>query len=117
MIKCLTFYRILYNFEHCPNTYFSYCSIVMHLYIFLVSTLSRVSFFATIYDLHVIHNSYFISDFGVGNNIIDPYVTLAMPFNFILSSNFSFVILKYPVFIMAIPLDFSYVCHTMYIVT
>ena len=49
--------------------------------------------------------------------MIDPYVILAMPFNFILSSNLSFVLSKYPVFIMAMPLDFSDVCHTMYIVT
>ena len=49
--------------------------------------------------------------------MIDPYVFLAMPFIFILSSDLSFVLSKYPVFIMAMPLDFSYVYHTMYIVT
>ena len=49
--------------------------------------------------------------------MIDPYVIMAMPFNFILSSNLYFVLSKYPVFIMAMPLDFSDVCHTMYIVT
>ena len=38
--------------------------------------------------------------------MIDPYVILAMPFNFILSStsNLSFVLSKYPVFIIALPL-------------
>ena len=52
-----------------------------------------------------------------GKQLIDPYVILAMPFNFILSSDLSSVLSKYPVFNMAMPLDFSYVCHTMYIVT
>ena len=47
--------------------------------------------------------------------MIDPYVILAMPLHFILSSNLSFVLSKYQVFIMAMPLDFSYVCHTMHI--
>ena len=37
---------------------------------------------------------------GAGNNLIDPYAVLAMPFNFILSSNLSFVLSKYPVFVM-----------------
>ena len=37
--------------------------------------------------------------------MIDPYVILAMPFNFILSGNLSFVKLKYPVFIMAMLLN------------
>ena len=38
--------------------------------------------------------------------MIDPHVILAMPFNFILSSNLSFVlpVSKYPVFIMTMPL-------------
>ena len=53
--------------------------------------------------------------------MIDPYVILAMPFNFILSSNLSFVLSKqtYPVFIMTMPLNTILVmlCHTMYIVT
>ena len=73
-------------------------------------------FFATIFNKHVIHNSYFFSDFGAGKNMIDPYVILAMPFNSILSCNLSFVLSKYPMYIMVMPLDFSYVRHTMYIV-
>ena len=80
----------------------------MHLYIFYAS---QSVFFATIYNLHVIHNSYFISGFGAGNNMIDPYiyicVILAMPFNFMSSSDLSFVLSKYPVCVMAMPLDFS----------
>ena len=35
--------------------------------------------------------------------MIDPYVTLAILFNFILNSNLSFVLSKYPVFVMAMP--------------
>ena len=37
--------------------------------------------------------------------MIDPYVILAMPFNFTLSCNLSFVLSKYPGFIMAMPLN------------
>ena len=79
----------------------------MHLYIYFVM-LSRVSFLL----LYIISMLYIIaisSGFGVGYTMIDPYLILAMPFNFILSSNLSFVLSKYPVFIMAMPLDFSYV--------
>ena len=47
--------------------------------------------------------------------MIDPYVILAMSFNFILSSNLSFVLSTY--YGNAIYHDLSYVCHTMYIVT
>ena len=64
-----------------------YCSIIVDLYIFLVSTLSRVFLFATIYNYYVIHSSYFISGFGAGNKMIDPHVILAMPFYFILRSS------------------------------
>ena len=51
--------------------------------------------------------------------MVDPYGILAMPFNFILGSNLSFVLLKYPVLIMAMPLNMILVmlCHTIYIVT
>ena len=51
-----------------------------------------------------LYNSYFISGFGAGNNMIDPNVILAMPFNFVLSSNLSIILLKYSVFIMAMHL-------------
>ena len=38
-------------------------------------------FFAAIYNVYVIHSSYFIYGFGVGNEMIYPYVhILAMPF-------------------------------------
>ena len=70
------FFSIPYNFYHCLISYSSYCSIIMHLYIFLVSTLSRIK-----------HSSYFISGFGAGSKMIDPHVILAMPFNFILRSS------------------------------
>ena len=43
--------------------------------------------------------------------MIDPYVILAMPFNFILSSNLSSVLSKYPVFIMAMPLNIILVIY------
>ena len=51
--------------------------------------------------------------------MIDPYVILSMPFNSILISSLSFLLSKYPVFIMAIPLNIILVmvCHTMYIDT
>ena len=61
-----------------------------------------------------VHNSYFISGFGAGNNMIDPYAILAMPFNFILSSNLSFLFSKYPVFIMAMSLNI--VMLVMYVI-
>ena len=48
--------------------------------------------------------------------MIDPHVILAMSFNFILRSS-HFILPKYPVFIMAMPLNMILVvCHTMYIV-
>ena len=45
--------------------------------------------------------------------MIDPYVILAMPFDFILSSNSSFVSSKYPVFIMAMPLNMILVMYVI----
>ena len=42
--------------------------------------------------------------------MIDPYVVLVMPFNFILSNNLSFVLSKCPVLIMAI---LVMLCHTI----
>ena len=45
--------------------------------------------------------------------MIDPYVILAMPFYFILSSNLSFVLSKYPVFIMAMPLNMILVMYVI----
>ena len=61
----------------------------------------------------VIYNSYFISGFGARNNMIDPYVILAMLFNFILSSNSSFVLSKFPVFIMAMPPNMIFVMYVI----
>ena len=52
-----------------------------------------------------------MSGFGAGNNMID--VILAMPFNFIISSNLSFVLSKYPVFIMAMPLNMILVMYVI----
>ena len=45
--------------------------------------------------------------------MLDPYVILAMPFNFISSCNLSFVLSKYPVFIMAMPLNMILVMYVM----
>ena len=45
--------------------------------------------------------------------MIDHYVILAMSFNFILSSNLSFVLSKYPVFIMAMPLNMILVIYVI----
>ena len=78
----------------------------MHLYISLGFYAFQSVFFAVIYDLWIIHNSYFISGFGAQNKMIDPratftYIvqvlinyllfyrniqcfTMAMPFNMIL---------------------------------
>ena len=44
IIYIYIFFLIPYHFYHGLFSYSSYCSIIMHLYIFLVSTLSRVSF-------------------------------------------------------------------------
>ena len=43
--------------------------------------------------------------------MIDPYVILAMSFNCSLSSNLSFVLSKYPVFIMVMPLNMILVMY------
>ena len=45
--------------------------------------------------------------------MIDTYVILTMPFNFILSSNLSSVLSKYPVFIMAMPLNIILVMYVI----
>ena len=45
--------------------------------------------------------------------MIDPYVILAMSLNCILSSNLSFVLSKYPVFVMAIPLNMILVINVI----
>ena len=61
------------------------------------------------------HSSYFISGFGAGNKMIDPYVILAMPFNFSLRNRHLYH--RNNLFIMAMPLNMILVvCHTMYIV-
>ena len=65
----------------------------MHLYIFLGF------FFSSMYNLCVIH---FISGFGAGNKMIDPYVHI-MSFNLFWVVVIS--IIKYPVFIMSMPLN------------
>ena len=61
----------------------------MHLYIFLVSTLSRVSFLLLyiISILNIVHVAILSLVFGAGSKMIDPHVILAMPFNFILRSS------------------------------
>ena len=43
----------------------------MHLYIYLGFYAFQSVFFAVIYDLWIIHSSYFISGFGAGNKMID----------------------------------------------
>ena len=43
--------------------------------------------------------------------MIEPYVILAMPFNFILGINVSFILSKYPVFIMAMPFNMILVMY------
>ena len=58
-------------------------NIIMHLYVYLISTLSSV-FFATKNHLCIIHNSHVIWGFGAGN--ICPHI-LVLSFNCILSSN------------------------------
>ena len=45
---------------------------IMHLYIALGFYAFQSFFFAVIYDLWIIHSSYFISGFGAGNKMIDP---------------------------------------------
>ena len=45
--------------------------------------------------------------------MIDPNVILTMPFIFILSSNLSFVLLKYSVFIMAMSLNMILVMYVI----
>ena len=45
--------------------------------------------------------------------MIDPYIILAVPFNFFLSSNLSFVLSKYPLFIMAMPLNMILVMYVI----
>ena len=50
-----------------------------------------------------------------GSNMINPCVILEMPFNFILSSNLSFVLSKYPVLIMAMPLNMILVRMSYYV--
>ena len=45
--------------------------------------------------------------------MIDPYVILAMALNFILSSNLSFVLSKYPFFIMAMTLNMILVMYVI----
>ena len=45
--------------------------------------------------------------------MIDPHVILAIPFNCILSSNLSLVLFKYPVFIMAMPLNMILVMYVI----
>ena len=74
----------------------------MHLYISLGFYAFQSVFFAVIYDLWIIHSSYFISGFSAGNKMIDPLrshilinylvfyrniqcFTMAMPFNMILT--------------------------------
>ena len=47
-------------------------NIIMHLYISLGFYAFQSVFFAVIYDLWIIHSSYFISGFGAGNKMIDP---------------------------------------------
>ena len=44
---------------------------IMHLYISLDFYAFQSVFFAVIYDLWIIHSSYFISGFGAGNKMID----------------------------------------------
>ena len=57
----------------------------MHLYILLGPFLLPYN------NLYVIHSTFFISGFGAGNIMMDPYVHIwAMPFNFNLSSNHLF---------------------------
>ena len=55
----------------------------MHLYIFLVSTLSRVSFLLLYINNILYIVAIFISGLGAGIKMIDPHAFLAMPFNFI----------------------------------
>ena len=89
----------------------SYCIhqlpwLLHHNYVLLGFYAFQSVFFANIYNKYVIHSSYFMSGFGAGNKMIDTYVILAMPFNFILSSSHIY----YPVFIMSImamPLNMS----------
>ena len=45
--------------------------------------------------------------------MIDPYVILAIPFNFILRSNLSFVLSEYPVIIMTMPLNMILVMYVI----
>ena len=89
-----------------PNDpYYIYFLQYLNLYISLGFYAFQSVFFAVIYDLWIIHSSYFISGFGAGNKMIDPYVhlivqvvinyllyyrniqcfTMAMPFNMILT--------------------------------
>ena len=99
----LKYYTILnvVLLHHC--TYSS--TIIMPLYISLGFYAFQSVFFAVIYDLWIIHSSYFISGFGAGNKMVDPLrshiilfkysnllfyrniqcFTIAMPFNMILT--------------------------------
>ena len=53
---------------------------------FLLLYIISILYIVAILSL-VLVSIYFISGFGAGNKVIDPHVILAMPFNFILSSN------------------------------
>ena len=89
-------------------------TIICHYYCYYVVKFAPlINIRKSIYNWHVIHSSYFISGFGAGNNMIDPCVILAMPFNLILSDNLSFVLSKYPVFIMAMRLNMILVMYVI----
>ena len=66
----------------------------MHLYISLGLYAFQSVFFAVIYDLWIIHSRYFVSGFGAGNKMIDPYV----PFYCSSSNQLSVIVSQYTVF-------------------
>ena len=74
----------------------------MHLYISLSFYAFQSVFFAAIYDVWILHSSYFIFGFGAGNKMIDPHVhILALPSNFLIcssSNQLSVILSQYPVF-------------------
>ena len=61
-----------YLAQHSPFIYTS--NIIMHLYISSGFYTFQTVILAAIYDLYIIHSSYFISDFGEGKNDRPLYV-------------------------------------------
>ena len=71
----------------------------------MLRPLCTVHWYAVTLDIALV--CLFISGFGAGNKMLDPYVI----FNFILSCNLAFVLSTYPVLIMVMPLNMILVMY------